>query len=160
MASWENFNENDEYYTPKYIFDALGCEFDMDVAAPVDLTYVSTPAKQFIHEDSLNFRWNGFVWMNPPYSGRNGKSVWLDKFAENNNGIALMPDRTSAPWWPVAAKKAYALLFVYEKIKFIKPDCTVEKSPGNGTTFFAHGEKGVNALYTAEHSGLGLVLKR
>jgi hypothetical protein len=37
--------------------------------------------------------------MNPPFGGRNGLAPWLDKFFANGNGIALTPDRTSAPWW-------------------------------------------------------------
>jgi hypothetical protein len=35
MAAYEAAGESDEWYTPKYIFDALGLRFDLDVAAPV-----------------------------------------------------------------------------------------------------------------------------
>jgi hypothetical protein len=78
---------SDEYYTPKYIFDALGCEFDQDVASPKDLTHINVPAKEFISTDSLDMVWNGFIWMNPPFSGRDGKQKWLDKISEHGNGI-------------------------------------------------------------------------
>lgn len=34
MAAYEKTGESDEWYTPRYIFDALNARFDMDVAAP------------------------------------------------------------------------------------------------------------------------------
>jgi len=33
MSHWEAAGKSSEWYTPKYIFDALGCTFDLDVAA-------------------------------------------------------------------------------------------------------------------------------
>ena len=32
MSHWEATGKSDEWYTPKYIFDALGAEFDLDPA--------------------------------------------------------------------------------------------------------------------------------
>jgi hypothetical protein len=35
VSAWEpNTGATDERYTPRHVFDALGVEFDMDVAAP------------------------------------------------------------------------------------------------------------------------------
>jgi hypothetical protein len=158
MSHWENKGGSDECYTPKYVFDALECEFDMDVAAPVDLTHISVPAKEFIHADALNLKWNGFVWMNPPFSGRNGKDLWLSKLIEHGSGIALMPDRTSAPWWTAAARKSDSILFVTGKIKFINADGEVMGSPSNGTTLFAYGKRATQALRCGEKNNLGVML--
>lgn len=133
--------KSNEWYTPDYVFDALECDFDLDVAAPRDLTYCSVPAQNVIMSDSLNKKWNGFVWMNPPYGNQNLKYQWIRKFIKHGNGIALMPDRTSAPWWQYFAKRSDAVLFVDGKIKFIRPDGSIGESPGNGTTLFAIGEK-------------------
>lgn len=148
--------KNDGWYTPKRVFDALCVEFDIDVAAPIDRQFCHVPAKEFITENSLDISWNGFVWMNPPYSG--SKTEWLNKMFIHNNGIALLPDRTSAPWWPIAAKQCDLLLFVTGKIKFIKPDGTVPPHPGNGSTLFAYGQKATEALKMAEFNGLGIIL--
>lgn len=128
----------DEWYTPRYIFDALGCTFDMDVAAPADGPR-HTPTRRWYSADSLSLPWSGFVWMNPPFGGRNGLVPWLDKFFAHGNGIALTPDRTSAPWWQAAAKRADALLFLNGKTRFERPDGTVGKSPGDGVTLWAAG---------------------
>ena len=34
MAAYEAPGETDEWHTPRYIFDALGVRFDLDVASP------------------------------------------------------------------------------------------------------------------------------
>lgn len=155
MGTWESKGKSDEWYTPAYIFDALGCTFDLDVAAPARRTHV--PASNFIIVNSLAQRWHGFVWMNPPYGGKNGLVPWLERFFEHGNGIALVPDRTSAPWWQDAAKRTDAFLFVAGKIKFERPDGTLGKQPGNGTSLLAVGQRGINALTAASAAGLGFL---
>lgn len=156
--SHESKGKSDEWYTPKYIFDALGCEFDLDVASPTDLTNIHVPAMQFIKSDSLDKIWRGFIWMNPPYGDRKVKEAWLAKFFNHGNGIALLPDRTSASWWQYSSQKADAVLFTSSRIQFIKPDGSLGTQPANGTTLFAVGERGVNALLNAEKNGLGICL--
>jgi len=158
MSYWESPGRSDEYFTPKYLFDAMGCHFDMDVASPVDRQFCSVPANTFITERSLEVEWMGFVWMNPPFGGRNGLTPWVSKMIDHNNGIALTPDRTSAPWWQIAAQPAKAILFVNGKIKFVKSDGRTANSPSNGTTLFAYGQKGLLALLRASENGLGILL--
>lgn len=158
MGNWEqSIGLSDEYYTPPEIFDAMGCEFDLDVAAPKDRANVHVPAKKFITENSLDLEWNGFIWNNPPFGGRNGITTWLNKAILQGNGISLTPDRTSVTWWHTAANGASAILFVHGKIKFIRPDGTRAKQPTTGTTLFAFGERAVEALYNAERKSLGIV---
>jgi hypothetical protein len=158
MSTWEEaLGKSDEWYTPEYVFDALACRFDVDVAAPKVRTYCCVPAAEFITENSLDVEWNGFAWMNPPFGRRNTISKWLDKIYQHGNGIALTPDRTSAEWWHRAALKSDAMLFVCGKIKFVKPDGTIGKQPGSGTTLMAYGTEAVVALENAERNGLGLL---
>ena len=152
-----NKEYSDEWYTPKYIFDALQVEFDMHVAAPADIDALHVPTDTFLH-DSFNEQWEGFVWCNPPFSGRGeGKMKWIDKMYTHGNGILLTPDRTSAPWWPIAASRCKALMFITGKVKFISPDGSIGQQPTNGTTLFAFGEKAVKALKNAENKGLGIM---
>lgn len=159
MSSWEpSLGASDEWYTPKYIFDALGETFDLDVAAPVS-GGPHVPAKSWHCQNSLSMPWYGFVWNNAPFGGRNGLVPWLDKFFEHGNGIALTPDRTSAPWWQDAAGRSSALMLIGGKVKFERPDGSVGKSPGTGTTLFAAGWRGVDALLRAQDAGLGLVFR-
>ncbi len=154
MASYETAGKSDDWYTPSYIFDALSLEFDVDVAAPLDgPRYV--PCRSWLHEDGLTMPWMGLVWMNPPFGHQSTKRRWLSKFFAHGNGVALVPDRTSAPWWQEFAPLADAVLFVAGKIKFERPDGTIGESPGTGTCLFSSGPKATDAL---KQSGLGLVM--
>src|SRR4051812_828078 len=97
----------------------MACWFDVDVASPGGHVTPWIPASRFIVSDSLNEQWDGLVWMNPPFGRRNGLVPWLKRFISHGNGVALVPDRTSAPWWRAAAPQMDGLLFVSPKIKFI-----------------------------------------
>ncbi len=148
----------DEWYTPPYIFKALGCYFDMDVSSPGHEVTPWIPAAEFITRESLEREWRGLVWMNAPFGGRNGLMPWLRKFFLHGSGIALTPDRTSAPWWQEFAAQADAILFVSPKIKFIGADGNFGKSPSDGTSLMAVCPRAVQALHAAAESGLGRLL--
>lgn len=149
----------DEWYTPAHVFKALGCMFDMDVASPSYAVTPWIPARHFICADSLDKEWRGFVWMNAPFGGRNGLIPWLDKFIEHANGICLVPDRTSAPWWQDWAPKMDLILFVSPKLKFISADGKPGDSPAQGTCLGAMDLFGVTALHQARINGLGTLMR-
>lgn len=150
----------DEWYTPPYIFEAMRRPFDVDVASPGQSVTPWIPASYFITAKSLEHVWGGFVWMNPPFGGRNGLVPWLEKFTEHGNGVCLVPDRTSAPWWQHYARHMSLILFVGRKIKFIGADGNPGKSPAQGTCLMSIGERGCAALRNAECDGLGFLAKR
>ena len=156
MSHWEpSAGASDEWYTPPHVFAALGCHFDLDVAAPpAGLPHV--PCDRFICDRSLERTWSGFIWKNPPYGGRNSLEPWLDRFFRHGNGIALVPDRTSAPWFQTAFAKADAVLFT-RKLRFLRPDGSEGKSPSNGSALMAIGPQGSTALDRAYRCGLGIL---
>ena len=139
-----------------YIFDALGETFDLDVACPPEGPR-HTPASSFYSHGSLDVEWSGFVWMNPPFGHQSTKRIWLRKFFNHGNGIALLPDRTSAPWWQEFAEMADAILFIAPKVKFERPDGTRGEQPGTGTTLFASGIRAKGALIRADSLGLPFI---
>lgn len=151
----QSVGATDEWYTPPHVFKALGCEFDMDVASPGPAVVPWIPAKKIIQANSLTTEWRGFLWMNSPFGGRNGLVLWLDKFFDHGNGIALVPDRTSAPWWQQYAPRSDLALFVAPKLKFIGVDGKPGDSPAQGTCLLAAGAQGVEALHRAAANGLG-----
>ena len=154
MAAYEAAGESDEWYTPFYVFEALGCWFDLDVASPPSQTCV--PADRFLTKDGLTAPWSGFVWMNPPFGHQSTKRKWLTRFFDHGNGIALTPDRTSAPWFREAWWRADAHLFT-PKIKFYRPDGTRGESPGTGSVLWASGDRAKSALAQAAGKGLGIM---
>jgi hypothetical protein len=160
MGYWDTPGKSNDWYTPKYIFDALGAEFDLDVAAPSVRLHV--PAKCWLteYDDGLKYApyWHGFIWMNPPFGGRNGLEPWLKCFFRHGNGIALVPDRTSAPWFRDAWAHADIVLFM-PKVRFIRPDGSLGKSPSNGTALMASGDRASTHLSLAATRGLGILSK-
>lgn len=158
MSSWEPCRgASDEWFTPRHVFDALAEEFDLDVAAPCIRRHV--PARCWLTQtdDGLRYApyWHGFIWMNPPFGGRMGLVPWLQAFFGHGHGIALTPDRTSAPWWQDAALRADAVLFTRGKVKFERPDGSIGRSPGSGVTLWAAGARAKAALHRAAENGLG-----
>jgi DNA N-6-adenine-methyltransferase (Dam) len=99
---------SDDYYTPRWIFDAAGLAFDMDVSAPVDPSRRTCPARRYLTpiEDGLVQSWEGLVWMNPPYSK---PGPWITRFIEHGNGLALCPGLKRASWLGVLLGGADAI---------------------------------------------------
>ena len=149
----------DEWYTPHYVFDAMAVTFDLDVASPGPVKVPWVPAREAFVKGGLTRPWHGFVWMNAPFGGRNGLRPWLDKFIRHGDGVCLVPDRTSAPWWQDAAGAMRCLLFVSPKIKFIGIDGLPGRSPAQGTCLMAMGDRGSRALHNAQTAKLGLLMR-
>jgi hypothetical protein len=107
----------DDWYTPKWVFDSLGVEFDIDVCSPVGGTGL-VPAKKFysIEDDALVQDWDGFIWMNPPYSK---PTPFVDKFIEHGNGIALVPFSKSN-WFIKLWNVADTFCPLQPNIKFVR----------------------------------------
>ena len=145
--------ETSEWYTPQWIFDALGLEFDLDPCSPGKDHWV--PAKHTYDEktNGLMKPWFGLVFMNPPFEGRNGHIPWLKRFFSHGNGIAIARAYTSSSWFhEYVIPKAETLLFPKGKTKFIKPDGTQGKSPSSGIVMIGCGERANSALCA---SGIG-----
>lgn len=152
---WEKEGESDDWFTPKYIFDAMGTVFFMDVAAPREGPRY-TPCIDWLYEKSLDTKWFDFVFMNPPYGKRgDDKAAWTKKFITHGNGVMLVPDRTSAGWFQEAAQHASSVLFMAPKVKFERPDGSIGDKPSNGTALMAAGSRGDAALVNARAAGLG-----
>lgn len=159
MSHWEAPGRTDSWHTPKYIFDAMHpVTFDLDVAAPAQGPR-HVPCRRWLHHSALDVDWDGFVWMNPPFGGRNGIAPWLEKFAAHGDGIALVPDRTSAPWFRRYVPRGHHILFLSPKVKFERDDGSLGASPSTGTVLFGMGEHARKALWRAKFLGtLALVV--
>lgn len=162
MGKHEASGKTDDWYTPDYVFAAMCAAFDLDVASPDDVSKIPAGAwcEKHISANSLKTMWQGFIWMNPPFGGRNGYLPWAQKFVERGNGVALAPNRTGAPWCSWFLTNCDRALFVSPKIKFLRPDGTLGKSPGYGSILLSIGERGNRALHTAAANGLGVLFER
>jgi hypothetical protein len=112
---------SDDYYTPPFIFEALGVQFDLDVSAPPGgVPWVPATRSLSIIDDGLTTDWLGRVWCNPPYSN---VTPWAKKLILHNNGIALVQMAKSA-WFNFVWEKASGALVLPPNIKFVKSDGT------------------------------------
>lgn len=99
---------SDDYYTPKWIFDALGLHFDLDVASPPHPTHVPCDRYYTQADDGLTAEWYGRVWMNPPFSKT---GPWVERWLSHGNGVSLLPCVKHSRWtetlWNSNAKCAF-----------------------------------------------------
>jgi len=81
---------SDDWYTPRWVFNAIGLVFDMDVSAPVAPEFRTCPARRYLTvlEDGLTQPWEGVVWCNPPYSN---PRPWAERLMRHPTWIALVP---------------------------------------------------------------------
>lgn len=153
--------ESDEWYTPIEIFAALGLVFDLDpCSAGAKRDHVPARARYVKADDGLSKRWQGCIWMNPPFGGRHGHVPWLKKFLDHGNGIAVVRSYTSSDWWHDHMHRAEALLWPRGKTKFVKPDGTIGKSPGHGIVLVGMGTKAIMGMKRAEEQLPGMLWDR
>jgi len=134
---------SDEHYTPKFIFDDLGLVFDLDVAAPIQISHVPALHKFDINKDGLKQKWFGNVWMNPPYSK---PTPWVEKFIEHKQGIALLTV-TRGRWWDKLWQEADAIMPLAYNVQFDRPDGLKAKPIVLRTCLYAFGQNNVKALH-------------
>ena len=111
-------SQNVDWYTPKWIFDSMGIEFDLDPCQP-ETGVPWIPAKRFysLKDDGLVSPWHGRVWLNPPYGKHTGR--WLAKMNEHRNGVCLVFARTDCAWFHDYVVNADAILFLRGRVKFV-----------------------------------------
>lgn len=137
-----------EWYTPPWVFEAMGVKFDLDPCHPlVRLPWIPATTCLTVKDDGLKTNWpdDTFVWMNPPY----GKETpeWLAKLVNHGCGVALVFARTDCKWFHDYIVKASAILFLDGRIKFVDVDRKDGGSPGSGSMLVAYGFRGVQALH-------------
>lgn len=109
---------SDDCYTPRWVFDAMGLEFDLDVAAPAGGPW-HVPAKRWYtaEDDGLAQPWDGLVWCNPPYSGM---EPWVDRFIAHQSGVLMGGMFPRCKWFKRAAEASDAVAII--TCLFTRPD--------------------------------------
>ena len=106
--------KNDKLRTPKWVLDELG-HIDLDPCAGEFTKIGDTNWWDGRGENGLELEWFGFVYCNPPFSQ---KEIWAKKMIDHANGIFIVPERGSAPWFgPIAEVSVYHFI-MGKKINF------------------------------------------
>lgn len=142
---------SDDWYTPRWIFDALGVTFDLDVACPPGGS-PNTPCRRYYTQadDGLASPWEGLVWMNPPYSR---PAPWVQKWVEHANGLALMV-MTKSHWFESLWTHPETHVVYMRQIKFERPGIRGGSASSWSYGLWAIGDVATHAL---QRSNLGKV---
>lgn len=111
----------DDHYTPAWIFEAMGLEFDLDVAAPPGgVPWI--PAKRYytISDDGLAQPWDGLVWCNPPFSAA---AAWARRWVLHRDGV-LLACASKATWPALVALNSEVLWLPGKPLDFLNPEGT------------------------------------
>ena len=152
-------NNSDEWYTPPEIIRSLGL-FDLDPATCIVAHNLNQSAKRIytVNEDGLVQSWKGRIWLNPPYSNPLIQR-FLAKMALHNNGIALVFAKIEAKWFhDTVLYHAQAAKFLYDRIRFLRPDGSPGTQPRNGSMLLAYGRENVEILYNNTLKGKFVLL--
>lgn len=137
---------SDDYYTPRWVFEAMGLTFDLDVAAPVGGPW-HVPASRYFTavDDGLAQPWDGLVWCNPPYSQF---EAWADRWIAHDRGVLLGYQLPQVRW----TRKVFAAADVVTMTgtEFIKPDGT--KARLRQPVFFAFRGVGLEPAERLAHA--------
>lgn len=140
---------DDDWYTPKTLFDALGVTFDIDVAAPPGgVSWIPATRYYTEQDDGLDAPWDGSIWMNPPYSK---PKPWVERMArEHTEGIALVPADCSTSWWQTGAKWSELVCLIRGRMVFVQPGNQNVTSAPFPSCLFVNGYEYVDAVRRAD----------
>lgn len=140
----QNGRGTDEWVTPPELIDALGT-FDLDPCSPGDRRPWDTAAKHYsIEDDGLRQKWEGRVWLNPPYAHA---AKWVGRLAEHGRGTALIFARTETRlWFDHVWPKATGLLFLKGRIRFCYVNGKQASTAGAPSVLVAYGARDAAVL--------------
>ncbi len=148
-----------EWLTPPEVIAALG-PFDLDPCAPLVQPYPTALRTFTKRDDGLSRRWEGRVWLNPPYS--NGViEHWLARMAEHDFGTALIFARTETDaFFRHVWERASAMLFMRGRINFHLPDgARARGNAGAPTVLCAYGMRDADVLAACNIDGAFVPLR-
>jgi len=136
----------DHLETPEWVWKPLG-PFDLDPCAG-SKTSIGTVNFRGECVDGLDGIWPShmFAWINPPFSQ---KEHWIKKAINHDNGILILPERGSAPWFGPLAKKCGRYFVMGKKINFIGGP----SSNNLGSVLFPFGDKAVIRIEESDLPG-------
>jgi phage N-6-adenine-methyltransferase len=142
-----------DWYTPRWVFDDLALEFDLDPASPKGgVPWIPAKKHYDIEADGLSSPWVGKVWLNPPYGKHT--PLWLEKMSTHRNGVALVFARTDCAWFHKYVYTADAILFLKGRIQFVDGlGATKGSGSSSGSMLVAWGDECVVALEAMREKG-------
>ena len=114
-------SDKDNWETPADLYEEWNNKFHFTLDAAADASNAKCSQYFDIETDGLKQKWNGIVWVNPPYSRK--VDDWIKKaIRETLNGVTtvmLLPARTSNNWFHDYIDGRYKYYFIRGRLKFV-----------------------------------------
>lgn len=134
----------EDWLTPPRIIRACG-EFDLDPCSPMPRPWDTARKHYTLADNGLRQRWEGRVWLNPPYGNQTVK--WMEMLAQHGDGIALIFARTeTGSFFPWVWEYAHALLFIKGRVRFWTKEGHEGGPAGAPSVLIAYGKANADAL--------------
>jgi len=159
IGSHQSHNsQKDEWLTPPHIIESLG-EFDLDPCSPINRPWDTAKNHYTIEDNGLEKKWNGRVWLNPPYDHLKMWN-WFYKLSKHGNGIALLFARTETKgFFDFIWDKADSILFIKGRLYFYNVDGSKAKANSGGPScLVAYGSQNSVALKYSNLQGKFITL--
>ncbi len=157
--------ENEWYTPPKFVErarEAMG-GIDLDPAS-CEVAQSNVKAKKFysIDDDGLSKKWNGRVWMNPPYSKdlcSRFIGALLESYSEGRvtQAVVLVNNATETAWMQTILGVCSAVCFPMGRIRFLDGSGKPANSPLQGQCFVYLGDDVASFVNEFEDIGVCLV---
>jgi ParB family chromosome partitioning protein len=157
-----NSGENEWYTPPEYIEaarDVMG-SIDLDPAS-CDTAQANVKARRFYtaDDDGLSKKWNGNVWLNPPY-GKDVIGLFAAKLVDESHhfdqAVVLVNNATDTAWFHRLASVASAVCFICGRVKFLDKSGNPANTPVQGQAVLYVGQSVEH--FRSRFSKFGLVV--
>ncbi len=135
-----------ESYTPALYIEAARTVMGSIDCDPASNEFAQEVVKASVYyskeNNGLKEKWEGNIFLNPPYSHPDVSQFVEKLLSELSNGqqaILLTNNNTDTNFFHNAARKAAVICFTKGRISFYKSDGVTKSSPTNGQTFFYFG---------------------
>ena len=113
-----------DWETPQWLFDLLDDQYHFTLDACATKANAKCWHYYTPEDNGLKRKWEGNVWINPPYGREIGD--WVDKAAQQIGYkrvewiVMLLPCRTDTQWWHRSVMaKAKMIRFIEGRLKFV-----------------------------------------
>lgn len=160
-----NNSGNQNWHTPQYIIEAARTVMGSIDCDPASCLIANQNVKADIYFDSetngLENKWNGNVWLNPPYSSgmmQLFSDALVKRFLskEISSVCVLVNNATETGWFKKMADIATSFCFLSGRVKYLNSENIPNNAPLQGQVVLYFGYN--SAKFKLVFSSLGMVL--